>query len=229
MIWTNTITNSHPLIFHFAGNDWLCACQILATGQYPDMTTKFANSCQQEFPRWQARVNHGIEQVSHATTSPDQQLFLQPAAGNNNDETVVLAVNRQLQGYGPSAPASPPTLAPVQSPADCAIVQFDLWNGETDMLSVSNMVNGSAFCSSTYPVAIQAVGEPCVRNVRFRLASSGGYSFKSREFVPPYFLFGNSGTFINGRIMRPGNYTLTATPNRGKGKAANLFFYVDNC
>jgi hypothetical protein len=73
--WTNTITKSNPLIFHFAGNDWLCGCQILEGSRYANVTEKFAQSCSEEYPLWHTSVNQGVQAVALGK-NPEEQRFL---------------------------------------------------------------------------------------------------------------------------------------------------------
>jgi hypothetical protein len=37
--WTNELTQGQPLVFHFAGNDWICACQVLLTEYFTGHTS----------------------------------------------------------------------------------------------------------------------------------------------------------------------------------------------
>jgi hypothetical protein len=43
--WTHTMTNSHPLVFHFGGNEWLCACEMMETDHF-DQPSKFTSFVQ---------------------------------------------------------------------------------------------------------------------------------------------------------------------------------------
>eukprot|EP00977_Amphora_coffeiformis_P013990 scaffold3822_cov181-Amphora_coffeaeformis.AAC.5 len=65
MEWTNKITGAHPLIFHFAGNDWLCACPVFAAEGFQGITGKFRYSCMNEFDKWSDRVQDAIQFVAH--------------------------------------------------------------------------------------------------------------------------------------------------------------------
>jgi hypothetical protein len=65
MEWTNKITGGHPLIFHFAGKDWLCACTIFAAEGFQGITGHFQDNCQFEFDYWWGRVQEGIQAIAH--------------------------------------------------------------------------------------------------------------------------------------------------------------------
>jgi hypothetical protein len=67
--WTNKITGGHPLIFHFAGNDWLCACSVFAAEGFQGITGKFQNVCLHEFKKWSGPVHDGIQYVANAEDS----------------------------------------------------------------------------------------------------------------------------------------------------------------
>lgn len=62
--WTNKITGGHPLIFHFAGNDWLCACSVFAAEGFQGITGKFRDNCSNEFAKWSDRVQHAVQFVA---------------------------------------------------------------------------------------------------------------------------------------------------------------------
>jgi hypothetical protein len=65
MEWTNKITGGHPLICHFACDDWLCACTIFAAKGFQEITGHFQDNCQLEFDHWWARVQEGIQAMAH--------------------------------------------------------------------------------------------------------------------------------------------------------------------
>lgn len=70
--WKNTVTQSYPLIFHFAGHEWLCACQIFEGEGYQTIPSKFADQCINDYPHWKSVVNEAISSMS----DPDKQVFL---------------------------------------------------------------------------------------------------------------------------------------------------------
>lgn len=76
--WINLITGTSPLLFHFAGNDWLCACQVFQTEGYKNINNKFREKCTQgNFDEWQHRVKEGIQDVSsRISTDPMEFIFL---------------------------------------------------------------------------------------------------------------------------------------------------------
>ena len=75
MEYTNTITGGHPLVFHFAGNDWLCACTIFAQETFENITPKFLKNCQERYSMWFDRVEDGILDVAE-TKDIDEILYL---------------------------------------------------------------------------------------------------------------------------------------------------------
>jgi hypothetical protein len=111
----------------------------------------------------------------------------------------------------PSAPKAPSS--PAAPTADCErIERFDLWNGETDTLNRTNVLNGTVLCREDFRFSIQAVValNNCVDNVRFTLRGPD-YDYSNTERTAPYFLFTNQGPEIEGRSLSPGNYTLVAS------------------
>jgi hypothetical protein len=62
--WTNQITGYHPLVFHFAGNDWLCACTVFAAEGFTGITGKFRNNCEFELAKWYDIVQNGIQYIA---------------------------------------------------------------------------------------------------------------------------------------------------------------------
>jgi hypothetical protein len=207
--WTNTLTQSHPLIFHFAGFDWLCACEILQMDQRVDVTNKkFASNCLDDFPHWQVPVNQGVFEVSNGK-NPKQQLFLRRDVEQQSVTERELAVS----GYGPS----------------CIILSFNLWNADRDVVTVPNFASGSTICSSAYRISIEAVADNCVSTVQFRLLGSDGSSYTNTEMTRKYTLFQNMGDDVYGGFLPPANYTLTATPNGDGRKTRTLTFTVVPC
>jgi hypothetical protein len=207
--WTNTLTQGHPLIFHFAGYDWLCACEVLEMDQRAIVTNKkFASFCLDDYPYWQTPVNQGVFDVSNGK-DPKQQLFL------HRDTEQRAATERALigSGYGPS----------------CIILSFNLWNADKDVVTVPNFSSGSTICSSAYKISIEAVADSCVKTVRFHLLGSDGSYFTNTEMSQKYTLFQNWGNNVFGRFLPPGNYTLTATPNSDGHKTKTLTFTVVQC
>jgi hypothetical protein len=61
--WTHTITKSHPLVFHFGGNEWLCACEMMKADDF-DQPSKFAFYCSKGYPFWRDRVNECVRKAS---------------------------------------------------------------------------------------------------------------------------------------------------------------------
>jgi hypothetical protein len=61
--WTHTIAESQPLVFHFGGNEWLCACEMMELDHF-DKPSKFASYCSRDYPFWRDRVNKCVHKVS---------------------------------------------------------------------------------------------------------------------------------------------------------------------
>jgi hypothetical protein len=66
--WTNQITGGNPLIFHFAGNEWLCACTIFAREGFQTATQKFQMKCLESFELWKDLVEDSIQEVTYAVS-----------------------------------------------------------------------------------------------------------------------------------------------------------------
>jgi hypothetical protein len=66
-VWTNELTLAQPLVFHFAGNDWLCACHVLLTDHF-EGPHKFV-SYPDHYEYWKEPVRQGIVQASRSTDS----------------------------------------------------------------------------------------------------------------------------------------------------------------
>jgi hypothetical protein len=124
---------------------------------------------------------------------------------------------------------SPPTKAPVNVASSCGIVQLDLWNGATDKLVSSKMVDGMRICNSL-EMAIDAITDKCVANVRFVLTGPNQYAHTRNEYNAPYFLYGNSGTAVTGqKLSSIGVYTVSAIPNGRTELTKTIMFNVTIC
>jgi hypothetical protein len=86
--WRNTITQRNPLVFHFAGNDWVCACNILTHDQF-DKPNKFERQCPEEAPFWNGHIHEGVNDVSKSS-DPREQIVLKIVPKEDT------AVNREL-------------------------------------------------------------------------------------------------------------------------------------
>ena len=93
MEYTNTITGGHPLVFHFAGNDWLCACTIFAADDFENITPKFRKNCEERYSMWFERVEEGILDVAESDEASDI-LYLPPLPEVQEDDAV--QVSRRL-------------------------------------------------------------------------------------------------------------------------------------
>lgn len=117
-IWTNTITQGHPLIFHFAGNHWFCACQIFAADHFGGIPKKFAHSCEEEYPYWNVPVTQAVRDVS-ISADPQKEFFLKRDYGEG---MVAAAFERSLRaGYPTAAPTGAPKAAPTAAPNSAPI------------------------------------------------------------------------------------------------------------
>lgn len=81
--WVNVLTGTNPLLFHFAGNDWLCACEIFRAEGYENVPHKFRKNCEENYERWRCRVSEGIQQVA-LSVDPNEQVFLMDDAGESD-------------------------------------------------------------------------------------------------------------------------------------------------
>jgi len=85
--WINTLTGKSPLVFHFAGNDWLCACEIFRTLGYTNVPPKFKDNCEKNYDLWEGVVKQGIQDVAKMN-DPFDQIFLKE--GKTKIEPVLL-------------------------------------------------------------------------------------------------------------------------------------------
>jgi hypothetical protein len=76
MEFTNTIAGGHPLLFHFAGNDWLCACSIFESQSFQNVPHKFYDNCKERYPSWFDRIEEGILNVA-SSVDKDFELYLE--------------------------------------------------------------------------------------------------------------------------------------------------------
>jgi hypothetical protein len=128
--WINTITHSHPLLFHFAGSEWICACEIMNEDQF-DKPNKFAEKCPQEAPFWYSHINQGIKEVS---INPDPTAYLTI----NVDPHGEVSVHRKLASDGYDARnLSPYGPMPVPAPAPMRMMMNN--NGRMRMMAMMMM------------------------------------------------------------------------------------------
>jgi rubredoxin len=66
MEFSNTISGGKPLLFHFAGNGWLCACTVFAHQDFQNVPKKFRDNCEQRYSIWFEPVQEGIRRVAHS-------------------------------------------------------------------------------------------------------------------------------------------------------------------
>jgi alkyl hydroperoxide reductase subunit AhpC len=62
--FTNTITGDHPLVFHFACYDWLCACTVFELEGFKKVPSKFRNNGNNRYSLSFDRVQEGILEVA---------------------------------------------------------------------------------------------------------------------------------------------------------------------
>lgn len=67
MQYTNTLSGGQPLIFHFAGNEWICACKVFSETGYQNIPKKFRENCEQRYEYWGKRVDEGIVYIAHSS------------------------------------------------------------------------------------------------------------------------------------------------------------------
>ncbi len=129
----------------------------------------------------------------------------------------------------PIVPVKAPTNAPVIVTNSCTILQLDLWNGATDKLLTARMVNDMKICSSL-EMAIDAITDKCVTNVKFFLTGPNNYTHSRVENNAPFFLYGNSGTAVIGqKLSSMGIYTVRAIPNGRIDLTTTIMFNVTAC
>jgi hypothetical protein len=58
--WMNTITHRHPLVFHFAGDEWICGCEIMNKDQF-HRPHRYSTRCPEQAPFWYDLANQGIK------------------------------------------------------------------------------------------------------------------------------------------------------------------------
>lgn len=142
------------------------------------------------------------------------------------------------------APSKPPTripviatttapIVPVKEPVmvrnSCTILQLDLWNGATDKLITTRMVNDMKICSSL-EMAIDAITDKCVTNVKFVLTGPNNYTHSRVENNAPFFLYGNSGRAVTGqKLSSTGIYSVRAIPNGQIDLTTTIRINVTEC
>jgi hypothetical protein len=65
-----------------------------------------------------------------------------------------------------------------------------------------------------------------VRNVRLQIIGPTNSVRIENEY--PYFLFGNEGENIHGQVLKPGSYTVIATPSPDQSKGKTVSFVVED-
>jgi hypothetical protein len=102
MEFTNTITGGHPLLFHFAGNDWLCACTVFAAAGFHTIPNKFRHNCEQRYSIWHDRIEDGIVLIAQ---SPEDTTMLylyhdiEEDSASHTERRLEHKNSRMLQSY----------------------------------------------------------------------------------------------------------------------------------
>jgi hypothetical protein len=71
---TNELTQGQPLVFHFAGNDWICACQVLLTDHLSGPHK--IHSCPAHYEYWKEKVQRGIVEASRSANTARDVIVL---------------------------------------------------------------------------------------------------------------------------------------------------------
>lgn len=91
--WTNTITGGNPLIFHFAGHEWLCACEIMAAENF-ELDSLFGQKCDKELNN---RVENAIQMLAGKDADAYEELHVPIDITSASRRHL-----RNLDGYGPA-------------------------------------------------------------------------------------------------------------------------------
>jgi DNA-directed RNA polymerase specialized sigma24 family protein len=95
MEFTNKITGGHPFIFHFAGNDWLCACKVFAETGFQNVPNKFRENCEKRHSFWYNRVEDGILYI--AASADDSEVLQLHRDTVNIEEDIFVQEERRLE------------------------------------------------------------------------------------------------------------------------------------
>jgi hypothetical protein len=95
MEFTNKITGGHPFIFHFAGNDWLCACKVFAETGFQNVPNKFRENCEKRHSFWYNRVEDGILHI--AASADDSEVLQLHRDTVNIEEDIFVQEERRLE------------------------------------------------------------------------------------------------------------------------------------
>jgi hypothetical protein len=83
--WSSKHANGHPVVFHFAGNDWLCACTVFIQEGYQGATGKFWDKCHIELEKWLEEVSNGIAAVAkNENATADLFIYKELVNGNGS-------------------------------------------------------------------------------------------------------------------------------------------------
>jgi hypothetical protein len=201
----------------------------------------------------------GVEHSGHnATTSPANLNGTITATGVEgtpceNDAIIFDSVLSRLMTQS-SMVLSSPCLAYLAStreytcrePVACDIHRFDLWNATSDTRLQTHLPPTGTQVCATDQVNFEAVSNFDLGRVSYTLKgtvltnvthsvtnvntiTARSYSYSRREFVAPYFAFGNVGADVHSRTLPVGNYTLTAVSDLAPTKGQTVQFAVVNC
>lgn len=79
--WTSTITGGNPLVFHFAGQEFLCACKILEAEGFP-VDHVMGRKCQDGLYN---RIEGAMKYIAHGTND-HEQIVLHTSVHNNMEK-----------------------------------------------------------------------------------------------------------------------------------------------
>lgn len=96
----------------------------------------------------------------------------------------------------------------------CENLTFNLWNTDTQTVSVTGFSNGSTISKAAFDFSIEADAVSCVDKVEFLLTGPNGYAYARVEEVSKYLLFGDDGVHVTGSTLDKGAYTLIVRPKR---------------
>jgi hypothetical protein len=119
--WINSITGGNPLVFHFAGNDWLCACSIFAADGFQGITGKFRENCHTEYAKWSDRVQNGVQWVAHAE-DPETELILFEGGDQTTERRRLRLDHLTVSPYSPIPESSD---APIYEFGPYTVALFD--------------------------------------------------------------------------------------------------------
>jgi hypothetical protein len=121
------------------------------------------------------------------------------------------------------------TITCQQFSMDCSISYINLVNATSNKVMVANVsASGVTFCKSSY-VTWQASTAFFQGSVNFFLTGPNGYISNRTEEKAPYFMYGNKGADVDGKLYPAGNFTLTVKSQYDVGRPKTILFRAENC